>query len=309
LGDFHYDRGDLNSALRCYVRTRDYCSTADDILQMCLNVIKVSIELENYGHVTNYISKAEQTPNLHDKVIINRLRVCTALTHLANKKYKLAARKFLEVTNELGNYSLVMTNQDIATYTGLCVLATYDRSELKTKVLENLTFKPFLELVPEMREALNDFYESKYASCLRSLEKYRTNLLLDIYLHEHVNYLFDKVRQRALVEYFRPFSAVDMKTMATSFDTTVEKLEQEIGVLIVENAISARIDSQKKILMARTTDQRTAVFEKSLILTNEFQDQTECMLLRMNMLRNDVLVKPNKNQGASEASSKDSKGK
>ena len=29
---------------------------------MCLNVIKVSIELGNYVHVSNYISKAEQTP-------------------------------------------------------------------------------------------------------------------------------------------------------------------------------------------------------------------------------------------------------
>ena len=31
---------------------------------MCLNVIKVSIELGNYVHVNNYISKAEQTPEV-----------------------------------------------------------------------------------------------------------------------------------------------------------------------------------------------------------------------------------------------------
>lgn len=260
LGDFHYDRGDLNSALRCYVRTRDYCSTSDDILQMCLNVIKVSIEMGNYGHVSNYITKAEQTPNLTDKAVIARLKVCTALSNLSNKKYKLTARKFLEVTSDIGNYSTVMSNQDIAIYAGLCALATFDRSELKTKVIDNNSFKPFLILAPEIRQAINDFYESKYATCLSTLDKLKTNLMLDYHLHEHVVFLFEKIRQRALIQYFSPFNVVDMKTMATAFATSMEALEKEIAILIVENAISARIDSQNKVLIARTTDQRSATF-------------------------------------------------
>ena len=54
----------LQDAFKCYVRTRDYCSTAKDITQMCLNVIKVAIELNNYGHVQNYVTKAESTPDV-----------------------------------------------------------------------------------------------------------------------------------------------------------------------------------------------------------------------------------------------------
>lgn len=54
----------LQDAFKCYVRTRDYCSTAKDIIQMCLNVIKVAIELNNYGHVQNYVTKAESTPDV-----------------------------------------------------------------------------------------------------------------------------------------------------------------------------------------------------------------------------------------------------
>jgi COP9 signalosome complex subunit 1 len=76
LGDFYYNRGDLNSALKCYVRTRDYCTTSRHIIQMCMNVIKVSIEMGNYAHVVNYVAKAEQTPDLTDKTTISRLRVC-----------------------------------------------------------------------------------------------------------------------------------------------------------------------------------------------------------------------------------------
>src|SRR4051812_38391001 len=101
LGDFHYNRGDLNTALKCYVRTRDYCTTSKHIIQMCLNVIKVSIEMGNYAHVVNYVAKAEQTPDLTDKGIVSKLRVCSGLANLESRKYKLAARKFLETTFDL----------------------------------------------------------------------------------------------------------------------------------------------------------------------------------------------------------------
>ena len=40
LGEFFYEKGDLNAALKCYIRTRDYCTTSKHIITMCLNVIK-----------------------------------------------------------------------------------------------------------------------------------------------------------------------------------------------------------------------------------------------------------------------------
>eukprot|EP00952_Eustigmatos_sp_NYUAD-ZCMA_P010779 44006-Eustigmatos_ZCMA.PRE.1 len=41
LGDFCYQRGDLDGAIKNYVRTRDYCHVNRHIIEMCLNVIKV----------------------------------------------------------------------------------------------------------------------------------------------------------------------------------------------------------------------------------------------------------------------------
>ena len=45
LGDFHSARGEFVTALKCYVRTRDYCTTPKHIVSMCLNVIRVSIHM------------------------------------------------------------------------------------------------------------------------------------------------------------------------------------------------------------------------------------------------------------------------
>jgi COP9 signalosome complex subunit 1 len=44
------------------VRTRDYCTTPKHIITMCLNAVRVAVEMNNFMHVSNYVSKAEQTP-------------------------------------------------------------------------------------------------------------------------------------------------------------------------------------------------------------------------------------------------------
>ena len=63
LATFYYAHGDLQNAFKSYVRTRDYCTTAKHITAMCLNVIRVSLEMGNTVHVINYVQKAEQTPD------------------------------------------------------------------------------------------------------------------------------------------------------------------------------------------------------------------------------------------------------
>jgi len=297
LGDFHYNLEGLNAALKCYVRTRDYCTTSRHIIQMCLNVIKVSIEMGNYAHVVNYVAKAEQTPDLTDKVVLSKLRVCSGLANLENRKYKLAARKFLETTFDLdSNFNELTAPQDIAIYAGLTALATFDRTELKKKVIDNLAFRSFLELTPEVRELINDFYSSRYASCLKYLDKLRPNLLLDIHLHQHVQSLYEKIRNKALVQYFSPFSSVDLNVMAQAFNTNVANLEKELSRLIMDGSIQARIDSHNKRLYARQTDQRTSTFEKTLQLGDEYQESTKALLLRINLLRNDFVVKPSRRE-------------
>ena len=44
--------------------------------------------------------------------------------------------------------------QNVATYGGLCALATFERSELHKQVITSSTFKLFLELDPQLREVL-----------------------------------------------------------------------------------------------------------------------------------------------------------
>ncbi|WOL10591.1 hypothetical protein Cni_G19350 [Canna indica] len=295
LADFYYSHGQLGDAFKNYVRTRDYCTTSKHIIQMCLNIILVSIELGQFMHVSNYVSKAELTPEQLDSVTHAKLRCAAGLAYLETKKYKLAARKFLETGPELGNnYTDVIAPQDVATYGGLCALASFDRTELKNKVIDNINFRNFLELVPEVRELINDFYASRYASCLAYLENLKPNLLLDIHLHEHVETLYLEIRHKAIIQYTHPFISVDLHTMASAFKTSVAGLEKELEALITEDQIQARIDSHNKILYARHADQRNATFQRVLQTGMEFERDVRAMLLRANLIKHESMLKTTK---------------
>ncbi|KAM0843289.1 hypothetical protein ACQ4PT_057807 [Festuca glaucescens] len=288
IGDFYYGHGHLSEAFKSYIRTRDYCTTSKHVVQMCMHVILVSIQLGQFAHVTNYVSKAEQTPDELDPIVIAKLRAAAGVAYLETKKYKLAARKFLETGPELGsNYSEVIAPQDVAVYGALCALASFDRSDLKSKVVDNINFRNFLELVPEVRELVNDFYSSRYGSCLEHLEKLKPNLLLDIHLHEHLETLYKDIRHKAIIQYTLPFISVDLNTMADAFKTSVSMLEKELVALITENKINARIDSHNKILYARHADQRNATFQRALQTGSEFERDVKAMLLRANLMKHD----------------------
>ncbi|KAK1322585.1 COP9 signalosome complex subunit 1 [Acorus calamus] len=298
FGDFHYAHGMLGDAFKSYVRTRDYCTNSKHIIQTCLNVILVSIEMGQFMHVTNYVSKAEQASEVLEPVTVAKLKCAAGLAHLEAKKYKLAARKFLETGIELGNqYSEVIAAQDVATYGGLCALASFDRTELKNKVIDNINFRNFLELVPEVRELIHDFYASRYATCLEYLENLKETLLLDIHLHDHVETLYTLIRHKAIIQYTHPFISVDLHTMADAFKTSVSGLEKELEALITDNQIQARIDSHNKILYARHADQRNATFQRVLQTGVDFDKDVKAMLLRANLFKHEHNAKATRKFG------------
>ncbi|KAJ1392596.1 Winged helix DNA-binding domain superfamily [Sesbania bispinosa] len=249
FGDFYYAHGQLGDAFKSYVRTRDYCTTSKHIIHMCMSAILVSIEMGQFSHVSSYVSKAEQAPEALDPITVAKLRCAAGLANLEAKKYKLAARK--------------------------------------SKVIDNSNFRNFLELVPEVRELINDFYSSHYASCLEYLGNLKANLLLDIHLHDHVETLYDQIRHKALIQYTHPFVSVDLNMMANAFKTTVVGLEKELEALITDNQIQARIDSHNKILYARHADQRNATFQRVLETGREFDRDVRSMLLRSNLIKHD----------------------
>ncbi|XP_030572993.1 COP9 signalosome complex subunit 1b [Drosophila novamexicana] len=297
LADHYLSCGDLTNALKCYSRARDYCTSGKHVVNMCLNVIKVSIYLKNWAHVLSYISKAESTPDFSEgskeanAQVHTRLECAAGLAELQQKKYKVAAKHFLAANFDHCDFPEMISTSNVAVYGGLCALATFDRPELKRLVIASTSFKLFLELEPQLRDIIFKFYESKYASCLTLLDEIRDNLLVDMYIAPHVSILYTKIRNRALIQYFSPYMSADMHKMATAFNSTVGDLENEVMQLILDGQIQARIDSHNKILYAKEADQRNSTFERALLMGKQYQRHTRMLILRAAMLKSHIHVK------------------
>jgi len=300
LGDHFLDCGDLANALKCYSRARDYCTSGRHVVNMCINVIKVSVYLQNWSHVVSYVNKAMATPdftesnvkgNADHAQLLTRLNCAYGLAELATGKYKSAAKHFLHANIDHCGIPDLMSAQNVAMYGGLCALATFERSQLHKEVLISNTFKLFLELEPQLRDVIINFYESKYGKCLTQLEDMKDNMMLDIYLASHVNTLFSMIRSRSLVQYFSPYSSADLRLMAGSFNTSVASLEDELMTLILEGKIQARIDSHNKVLYAQDTDQRSVTFEKAIEMASLYEERARMMILRSAILKAKVMVK------------------
>jgi len=243
-------------------------------------------------------NQASRSKNIHGAALVaapiklSQVNASTGLQFLRAGSYRNAAQSFLSCTIDIdGQYNDVMSAKDIAVYGSIAALVTYNRHDLKDQVLNNQRFKNFLELVPAWRKIIVDFQSSKYKDCFLALDKLKADLLLDMYLAPHVHKLINKIYDRALTQYFRPFTSVKLTSMAAAFSMDVPQLQNQLAYLIADNKIQARIDSHSKVLIARHADARSNTYEQALALGNKYVRDCKSLLMRLSLVENDFAVK------------------
>jgi len=298
IGDFLFEGGDYQGALRSYMRAQQDSTSHEHQMQLCFNVVRAAIPTKNYVHVQTFSEQVSSNPLFSGSPAhVAEIKAACGLASLHGRRYHEAARRFSEIGFD-GTAGLprILSTEDVAVYGGLCALAEYNRRDLKS-LIEDSNFKAFTETIPVVHTMLVSFSRSNYAECLAALESLRNDLQLDYYLHDHAAGLYEKIRNKALKEYFLPYESVDLQKMAAAFQTTVPALEKELAKLIVANEISARIDSFNKRLVARQVTTRTHAFDKTVETGENFQTNSRALLLRVNLTRNNFMVKPAARQG------------
>lgn len=289
IGDSHYERGNLTDAMKSYSRTRDYCTIPKHHLDMWVRLISVSMDLGQYGNVNFYMTKAENT--VVESVAGAKIKAAGALVMLIEGQYKAAARKFLEVGWDLGgSFSTIIAAEDIAVYGTLCALASLDRTEIRKKLVENSVFKSYLEFVPGERLLVDNFFAGKYGDCLAYLEQIKPELLLDVHLSKHVIPLISLITERIVLQFFSPYSSLDLNKMATTLNMNPVDLEVSVAALISTGKISARIDSESRTLHRRQHDVRSLTLEKVEKLSARHLTEVKRGVLRLSVMQHGLQV-------------------
>ena len=260
LGNFHYATGNYTEAFKAYTRMREYCTTAKNIIEMTLKLLMTSIAQGNWMNAQTQVQKAYNIGGLktEDKEqLYTVLDPCDALTHMCNGDFKRAANTFLSCGASFVNadpqagitiQKQVLTGNDVAVYGGLCALASMDRNELQQRVLQNSSFRQFLELEPHIRRAISFFCSAKYSNCLQELDAYRNDYMLDLYLQNHLQNIYEAVRTKSIEQYFIPYSCVSLDEMETVFGRkNGQSIEDELVDMIKAGKLNARIDLAERV--------------------------------------------------------------
>ncbi|KAI0672247.1 G protein pathway suppressor 1 [Trametes maxima] len=325
LGDFYRSIGEQNSALKHYTKSREFCTTSQHVLDMCMSVIELLMEQRNYSHIATYVFKAEaafdtvmaarsmmnpEAPagsaqankdkrNAEREKLQTKLDVATALSHLGQSNYEKAATTFFKAgpVKSLDDWAgKLIAPGDVAIYATLCALATFPRPAIRAQILDNENFGMYLEQEPYIRELLESYMNNRFKNVLEILERYSTRHYADIHLYQHVINLTNLIRSKSLVLYFQPFSSIKLDRMGQAFGWSIDELEQQVVALIQAGEIKARVDRQNKILKAKETDQRAALFAKAIKSGQDIQATNRKLLLRMKLQQADLVVKPPKGQ-------------
>ncbi|KAM5536787.1 hypothetical protein V8D89_009505 [Ganoderma adspersum] len=328
LGAFYRSVGEQAASLKHYTKSREFCTTSQHVLDMCLSVLELLMEQRSYSHIGTYVFKAEAALDSATSVrqaaqqqpeapagaaqatrerrsaererVQTKLDVATAISYLGQSNYEKAAQAFLKVgaLKGLEEWSgRLIAPGDVAIYATLCALATFSRPQIKAQVLDNDNFGVYIEQEPYVRELLEAYMNNRFKTVLESLDRYSTRHYLDVHIASHVLSLTNLIRSKALVQYFQPFSSIRLERMSQAFGWSVGELEQQVVQLIQSGEIKARVDRQNKILKAKETDQRAALFARAIKNGQGMQAANRKLLLRMRLQQADLVVKPPKGQG------------
>lgn len=295
---------DIDNAVKALQKMREYCTTPKHVAEMTMKVIYANIISRQWGTAQSQCQKARvlslkpEEKHKFDQAI----DACSALAYLGVQDYQAAAKAFLRIDasylvyatiSGIGFLKAVISGHDIAVYGGLTALASMDRAQLRTQVVENANFRSFLELEPHIRRAISLFCDAKYSACLEILESYRNDYLLDMNLGPLVSDLYSKIRSKSIVQFFVPFSHVRIADLAAAFPAAsesgsasssgVQAMEDELASMIQTGILDARIDAVDGILLAPPRELRTETQQGVMVAAADLERGLRRRLHRLNM--------------------------
>ncbi|KAI0123864.1 26S proteasome subunit RPN7 [Xylariales sp. AK1849] len=302
LGKHFESIGELSAASETFVRMRGEASTQSHIIEVAKHLIGVMLQRNDWPSVLANVNKILAGTVSDEELKLQQpyQKMVSGIANLHSDKYYEAARNFLD-TGDLADcksFNDIASPNDVATYGALLALASMDRAELQSRVLENSSFRTYLELESHLRKAVSMFINGRYSACLAILESYRPDYLLDIHLQNHVSAIYSQIRNKCIQQYFIPFSCVTLESMNAAFAKNGESLESELINMIRTGKLQARINTIDKLLVAVSTDRRVEMQTKGLQAATNYEKEALERIRRMSIAAADLEVKGSSRKGA-----------
>ena len=319
LAECHMRYGDYNNALLRWLECREWATTAQDVANTCMRVVHCSVMLGSLSHVKSQVQRvraimqqeaaaaAERAAGTgnpvvvakEDEQLLSQLEACLGLFALKTGAYQSAAMSFLAVTSAL-SFSSVISLRDCTILASLCALASFSRSELRTRVLSSGEWRKNVDTCSEWRTILTAYIDSDYNTTFQALTTQHARLSLLPPLANHLPRLLRDIRGRAVCQYFIPYTALQLSVMASGLSMDVEEVEGMVGELIGDGRLQGRIDKQRGLLVKKSKAGRRRMYESARRAGEKVVREGRGLMMRMSLIECDISL-PSKKRGEREA--------
>jgi len=222
---------------------------------------------------------------------ILRCRLLHALHHLMNGKLGPCANTLLSVPQTCldvkdNAVNDIATISDIVMYITLCALATMNRQEIKTNLIENQDFREWLSRddCKTMRTLVDSFFNGDwsvaFATCLEveSFAKY------DKFFGKQVPEIMQSIRDKLFLQYCKPYQRIKISVMEKNFNLPADMIETTFVRMIEKGYLKARIDGINHEVIRYVEDPRDKAFESAMKAGSEYEDWTNRDLFYANIV-------------------------
>ena len=225
--------GDFQSASQSFQKVKDFSKKSTDQLEGSYLLLMGCLFMGNYVQVIHmgqvwmqFISdlKERDNPEMLD-LLEAKISKAVGVAYLQSKKFDLAARYLLLGCKEnqesqskvlspnINFLDSLIPNENLALYLSLTLLATSSHSassSLEKIYNSSSDFKVVLEENTSIRDILQAYISRNYSTSLNLLKEKLEILKLDIFLGDVVEYLYNEIIKRTVVDFVRPFDRLSL---------------------------------------------------------------------------------------------------
>ena len=313
--------GDYGGALTRYMESREWAGPRDEVVRVCMGVIKCSILTGSLSHVKSQVQRirtivqgdaasaagdgAQAGGAKEDSAtaaLNAQLDACLGLSALKTGAFRNAAQSFLAVTSAL-NLPDIVSLRDCLVYGTVCALAVFSRAELRASLLQRGEWRKNVDAhCPVWRAVVSAYIDSDYHSTFRLLTQLSPAILLHPALSPHLHRLLKDIRAKAACQFFAPYTALQLSVMADGMGLSEAELEALIAELIGEGKLNGRLDMQRGLVVKKAAESRRRMYDKAQRVAERVLRDGKALLLRMSLIEADIAVqapkKSDKQDGA-----------
>jgi len=256
---FFCQLGEFDLAIHKLMDAKEFAESPEEMIECQMQIIFTSVKQGSLSHVQYEANRMFVTyDNALSETVRSQIHACMGLYFLKNQKFNMACTHFLQATR-ISSFSEILSKRDIGIYGALCALGDLKRGQLKAQLLENIPFMAYLDKAPVVKKLVYAMTNSQYSLVMDLLGGLKKEFLLDYYLHKVVDGLMNAVRGKALVQYFEPFSSMNLSRMARDFGVSLSDIEEELRKAILSRQVKGKIDLANHTLLGYqdVTDRHT----------------------------------------------------